>query len=120
MQNYNTLKPYIHRQIEDWATVVSKDYISFERKYINFIKRVCKAHNYELAKFSPNHYEFSCFVKGNNKFAYISISDVRYFKNEWFNNILIRTAEHDRDYHGGFNQHTRLPELESKLVNMLG
>lgn len=67
----------------------------------------------------PSHYKFSCFIKGNEKFVYISISDVRFFRNKWFNNILIRTAESEKDYHGGVNQYTSLPCLEAKIKSML-
>ena len=120
MTNYTNLKPFMARGIEDWSSVVSDDYKSFQTKYRNFLKKLCKENNYELVQFNPNHYEFSCFIKGNNKFVYISISDVRYFKNEWFNHILIRSAQNEKDYHGGINQHTYLPYLETKIQSMLG
>ena len=120
MADYKNLKPFVKKGIEDWGSVVSDDYKSFQTKYKNFLKKLCKENGYELASFLPGHYEFSCFVKNNDKFVYISISDVRYFKTSWFNLILIRTAQNEKDYTGGYNQYTSLPCLETKIKNMLG
>ena len=120
MVDYKNLKTYLNKGIEDWGSVVSDDYKSFQTKYRNYLKKVCKENGYELVSFNPSHYEFSCFIKGNDKFVYISISDVRYFKNQWYNHILIRSAKHEKDYTGGFNQYTSLQLLESKIKSMLG
>lgn len=120
MTNYYTLTPYLHREIEDMGGYTSKDYRTFERKYRNFIRNICKHNGYELTKFMGGHYEFSCFVKGNDKYVYVSISDVRYWHNEWYRHILIRTATSDTDYHGGSNNYTTLQELENKINKMLG
>ena len=50
---------------------------------------------------------------------YISISDVRYFTNEWYSHILIRTAKSDTDYRGGFNHYTTLENLPYKAARLL-
>lgn len=50
---------------------------------------------------------------------YISISDVRYFSNEWYDHILIRTAENETDYRGGFNNYTTLSDLEGTAAELL-
>lgn len=118
MTNYKSLETFKVKGIENWGIGLSDDYKSFQTKYKNFLKRVCKENGYELVSFMPSHYKFSCFIKGNEKFVYISISDVRFFRNEWFNNILIRTAESEKDYHGGVNQYTSLPCLEAKIKSM--
>ena len=51
---------------------------------------------------------------------YISIPDVRYFTNEWYSNILIRTAKDEQDYRGGFNNYTTLEKLSVKAAKLLG
>ena len=119
MVSYATLKPYMHRPIEDYGAYTSPDYISFQTKYRNFLKKVCTENGFELVSFNKNHYEFSAFIKGNDKYVYLSISDVRYFSNEWYTNILIRTAEHERDFRGGSNRFTTLDKLENAIKNML-
>ena len=54
-----------------------------------------------------------------NKCVYLSISDVRYFTNEWYGHILIRTAKDEQDYRGGFNHYTTLEALPTKAAELL-
>ena len=63
------------------------------------------------------HWYITMFVKLENsdKLVYISISDVRHFKNEWFSNILFRTAKHDKDWTGGGNRYTNLKSLAENI-----
>lgn len=96
------------------------DYKSFQTKYINFLRSICKQNHWQLVNIGRNHYCFSAFIKSaENKCVYVSISDVRFFTNEWYNNILIRTAKNEQDYHGGFNHRTTLKELEMKAMELL-
>ena len=96
------------------------DYKSFQTKYINFLRSICKQNHWQLVNVGRNHYCFSAFIKSaENKCVYVSISDVRFFTNEWYNNILIRTAKNEQDYHGGFNHRTTLKELEMKAMELL-
>lgn len=118
MATLQEMKRYLVRGIDDYGCVTSPDYKTFERKYKNYIKKVANENDGELVEFLPSHYEFSCFVKRNDKYVYISISDVRYFKNQWYNNILVRTATSDKDYKGGWNQYTNLETLGKFIVNL--
>ena len=120
MANLNTLKQYINYEFSS-GCYTGNDYISFETKYINFLKTICKSNNWKLIKVNKNHNCFSAFIKGGteNKYVYISISDVRYFNNDWYNHILIRNAKNDVDYKGGFNHFTTLERLEGKICELL-
>ena len=62
---------------------------------------------------------FPVFGKENEYKAYVSISDVRYFSDEWYNHILIRTAKDEQDYRGGFNNYTTLDGLELRTCELL-
>ena len=95
-----------------------QDYLSFQTKYINFLRSLCKEKGWELVNIGRNHYCFSCFMKNKDKYIYLSISDVRYFRNEWYSNILVRTAKHEKDYHGGSNCYTNLPNLSNYVEDM--
>lgn len=96
------------------------DYKSFQTKYINFLRSICKQNHWQLVNVGRNHYCFSAFIKSaENKCVYVSISDVRFFTNEWYSNILIRTAKNEQDYRGGFNHRTTLKELEMKAMELL-
>ena len=96
------------------------DYKSFQTKYINFLRSICKQNHWQLVNVGRNHYCFSAFIKSaENRCVYVSISDVRFFTNEWYSNILIRTAKNEQDYYGGFNHRTTLKELEMKAMELL-
>ena len=120
MSNINTLKQYINYEFST-GCYTGNDYKTFQTKYINYLKTICKENNWSLIKVNKNHYCFSVFIKGGteNKYVYISISDVRYFNNDWYNHILIRTAKNEVDYKGGFNHFTTLGKLEGKICELL-
>jgi len=99
--------------------ITGEDYKSFQRKYKNVLKNIAKNINGELINFSGNHYYFSTFVEKDNKYVYISISDVRHFPNNWRKNILFRTAKNKKDYSGGHNQYTTIDNLEEELNKIL-
>ena len=113
------LKKYLNYEFST-GSYTGEDYKSFQTKYINYLKAMCKDNHWRLAKVGKNHYCFSAFiVSAQNKYVYISISDVRYFTNEWYSHILIRTAKSDTDYRGGFNHYTSLENLPNKAARLL-
>ncbi len=120
------LNKWYDKEITDWGAFTKPEfkgletefeYEDFQRNYRSVLKEVGKNIGFELHSFSKNHYEFSAVMKSNltNQFYYISISDVRYFKNEWADNILYRTMEHARDWTGGSNRYSTLENLAKNL-----
>lgn len=119
MATIKGLEKYIDYEFSS-GCYTGDDYKSFQTKYINFLRSICKQNHWQLVNVGRNHYCFSAFIKSaENKCVYVSISDVRFFTNEWYNNILIRTAKNEQDYHGGFNHRTTLKELEMKAMELL-
>lgn len=119
MATIKDLEKYIDYEFSS-GCYTGEDYKSFQTKYINFLRSMCKQNHWQLVNVGRNHYCFSVFIKSaENKCVYVSISDVRFFTNEWYNNILIRTAKNEQDYHGGFNHRTTLKELEMKAMELL-
>ena len=119
MATIKDLEKYIDYEFSS-GCYTGDDYKSFQTKYINFLRSICKQNHWQLVNVGRNHYCFSTFIKSaENKCVYVSISDVRFFTNEWYNNILIRTAKNEQDYHGGFNHRTTLKELEMKAMELL-
>lgn len=119
MATIKDLEKYIDYEFSS-GCYTGDDYKSFQTKYINFLRFICKQNHWQLVNVGRNHYCFSAFIKSaENKCVYVSISDVRFFTNEWYNNILIRTAKNEQDYHGGFNHRTTLKELEMKAMELL-
>lgn len=95
-----------------------EDYKSFERKYINYLKNMCKENGWEFVWGHKNHYEFTACFSYMGKYAYFSISDVRFWQNEWYTHILYRSMEHDTDYRGGTNCYTDLPHLSEAITRL--
>lgn len=119
MATIKDLEKYIDYEFSS-GCYTGDDYRSFQTKYINFLRSICKQNHWQLVNVGRNHYCFSAFIKSaENKYVYVSISDVRFFTNEWYNNILIRTAKNEQDYRGGFNHRTTLKELEMKAMELL-
>lgn len=119
MATIKDLEKYIDYEFSS-GCYTGDDYKSFQTKYINFLRSICKQNHWHLVNVGRNHYCFSAFIKSaENKCVYVSISDVRFFTNEWYNNILIRTAKNEQDYYGGFNHRTTLKELEMKAMELL-
>lgn len=119
MATIKDLEKYIDYEFSS-GCYTGDDYKSFQTKYINYLRSICKQNHWQLVNVGRNHYCFSAFIKSaENKCVYISISDVRFFTNEWYSNILIRTAKNEQDYRGGFNHRTTLKELEMKAMELL-
>ena len=115
MTNIIDLQKYLDYEFSS-GTTTGSDYKKFENKYINYLKSICKQNSWELVKVNKNHYEFSAFIKNkDNHYIYMSISDVRYWNNDWHNHILIRDAKNEQDYRGGRNQYIKLPHLEESI-----
>ena len=117
MATLNDLKKYLDYEFSS-GCYTGEDYKSFERKYINYLKFIARENGWELVNLGKNHYEFSAFFKYNDKYVYFSISDVRFWQNDWYNNILIRTAKSSKDYRGGNNYRTTLPTLDYGIKNL--
>ena len=119
MNKLKELEKYLDYEFSS-GCYTGEDYKTFERKYINYLKSICKDTGWELAKVNKNHYEFSAFFLCEDRYIYFSISDVRFWNNEWYNHILIRTAKSETDYTGGQNHYCSLPNLISSIKKLLG
>ena len=77
--------------------------------------------NCEIANWSVGHFYISCFIKNvtSGKFVYLSINDVRNCSDGWYNNILIRTAQHLKDYTGGSNSYSDFKNLKRNIEYLL-
>lgn len=91
-------------------------YLDFKK----YIKDECKKNGLEVVSIYRGHFFLSGFVKNPKTLlhAYFSISDVRYFPDDWTENILIRTAKRDKDFTGGANQNTSLPFFGQQIKKL--
>ncbi len=91
---------------------LTEDFAAFAKDFQKEIKKATEP-QYKLVTYSRGHFYISGFLKSKDtgKFIYFSISDVRAFSNEWYNQILVRTAKDEKDYTGGINNFTSLENL---------
>jgi hypothetical protein len=94
------------------------DFKVFVRLFRSFVKKNLPI-GAALAKFYVGHYECSGFIEKDGKCVYFSISDVRYYKAGWADDILIRTARGINDFTGGLNGCTSLEMFCSDVSRML-
>lgn len=114
-----TLNTYKSSGIEDWGGVISDDFKNFARLYKNMLNRMCKKNSWQLVNFNRGHYYCSWFIKKDeDKFIYMSFSDVRHFAREWYKNIIYRTAKNERDYTGETNWYTNMENMERDLQRL--
>lgn len=73
--------------------------------------------DWNVGKFD-GYCESSGFIEKDGKYVYISISDIRFWKN-WDTNILIRTAAGPKDYRGGRNHYTTVDNIYSDVLKLI-
>ncbi len=112
-----TLRPFVDYHFSSGG-ITGDDYKSFQMKYKSFIKKNLPE-GYTIAKWLPSHYEFTCVIEKDGKYVYMSISDVRFWQNEWFTNILVRTMKSNTDWTGGHNQYASIFNLFDKIQKVM-
>jgi hypothetical protein len=102
------VKDYINYRFES-SCYRTEEYIKFERQCRKELKSMLTERGINLHKFLPNHFEWSAVLEKGGKFVYVRISDVRCFS--WYNEVLIRTMAHDRDWTGGTNNYCSFDKI---------
>lgn len=87
MRKQNTFPDKYLTYTFEGGSETGADYKTFESAYCRYLQRICRGNGWQLTWFLKNHYEFSCFIRSKDKCVYLSISDVRYWKNAWSMNI---------------------------------
>lgn len=113
----NEIEQWLGHEFES-STGLTKEFAQFAK---DFKKHILSAlpQGSELVMWSRGHFEVCGFVKRGNKYVYFSISDVRYWPDGWYNDILVRTAKGERDYTGGCNHTTTLPKFTEAVEKLL-
>lgn len=75
MATLNELKKYIGYEFST-GCYTGQDYKTFQNKYINYLRTLCRNSDYELVNVGRNYYCFSCFIK-NAENKYVSIAVIR-------------------------------------------
>ncbi len=112
MQNKIDLSAYKGHTFES-SSQLTPEFSIFARKYRAALARTLGL-GYKEQSFSRGHFYCSAFFMNasSGKLVYVSCPDVRYTPDGWDNQILIRTAEHTKDYSGGQNNTGTLSTLQ--------
>ena len=121
-------KKYNGKTIKDAGGVNSKEMRKFAADFQSAIRAFCKITNVELVRMSLGHYNVSGFIKDTyeNKYFYISYNvprcemPINIQACSPMDGVLYRTAESDKDYHGGYNRFSSLNALEENLTYLIG
>lgn len=115
-------------KVENWlgfafstGSTTGSDYLAFEKNMRADLKKQAEANGMELYAFHKNHYEFCAVLreKETGAFAYISISDVRFFKDEWHRSTLYRTMKNEKDWTGGANHYAPWKDIGKAVKDLL-
>jgi hypothetical protein len=88
------------------------EFKAFAGDFHRHVKKLCRGY---VVKPRTGHFFVSGFISKDGRCWYYSVSDVRFFNNEWHDRVLIRTAENDRDFSGGVNRYCALSEIADYL-----
>lgn len=115
------MKTYTQKFINKWfgykfqsSTTKTPEFKTFAREFKKAMQEQVKE-CFDIVNYSVGHFYVSGFLKHKEtgEFWYFSISDVRGFGNEWLQDVLYRTAEHEKDYTGGSNQYMPLAQFHT-------
>ncbi|HZK27070.1 MAG TPA: hypothetical protein VFD00_06000 [Thermoclostridium sp.] len=83
----------------------TEDFKAFARDLKKYINKNLPPSS-KLVNWSVGHFYVSGFIQKSEQYVYFSLRDVRGY--DWYDNVLIRTAAHDKDYTGGRNNFTNI------------
>lgn len=93
----------------------TEDFKAFARDLKRYITKELPPSS-KLVNWNVGHFYVSGFIQKSEQYVYFSIRDVRYCN--WYDNVLIRTAAHDKDYTGGWNNYTSIEFFGQSVQNL--
>lgn len=94
------------------------EFIAFTRTFKSEFKKVLKGLKCSELECSNGHFDISGFFNSaNGQLWYFALSDVRWISDDRC--MLIRTAKHRKDFHGGQNRYADIGNLEEELSRIL-
>ena len=111
------IKTWLGKQFES-SCEITPEFVTFAKCLKAYIKRNLPE-GAELMKCNRGHFYLYGFIKNGDKFAYFSTSDVRHFQDSWYNNMLIRTAQGEKDFTGGVNRYTSLDNFTQAIESLI-
>ncbi len=122
----NLYKKYNGKTLDDAGAYVSKEYANFQNAFIRMMKDVASAIGAEIVKKGKGHYDGFLFLKRGEKYVYVDFgtsinrTHIDFDSTGCMNFLYCRTAESEKDFHGGTNNFVslkQLPETIDRLLN---
>lgn len=117
----------VFKKLFDWqgncfesSSVRTPEFMAFARMFRSHIQKQAQENGLQVVNFSTGHFYCSGFFRNlkTGKFAYFSISDVRHFPDSWIDDVLLRTAGHEKDYTGGRNQSVNIQDIGREALEI--
>lgn len=111
------IKTWNGRRLEDWGSVVSKEYKSFQRCMKNEVAHQAQAEGATLVSYNSGHYYQSGFVERNGLYVYFCYEslDRCHVQLTDGNAFYMRTASGPKDYHGGTNHNVTFEKFKETM-----
>lgn len=94
----------------------SSQYVEFGRDVKKLFTKLF-GDNYTIET-NIGHFEVSGFISKNDRYCYFSIGDIRY-NDSWYDDILYRTAENNKDFRGGSNRFCSFDTIVDNIKKLL-
>lgn len=118
------IKTWDGRRLEDWGSVVSKEFKSFQQAMKREVKRLAEEEGVSLAYWSNGHYDMTGVLERDGLFVYFSYSNldrthvVLTPKGGWHNCVLMRTMKHAKDWTGGSNNNIEFSQFTETMKRL--
>lgn len=116
----NFYKKWHGCQLEDGGCVRSQEYVVFQRAFKRLLNNIAKELGATLVSFTAGHYYESAMFERNGRYAYLNREGGFSRSTPVLHRILVRTAEHEKDYRGGSNNYPNWSQLTNEIDRLLG
>ena len=103
------IKQWDGRRLEDWGSVVSKEFNQFQNAFKREVERLAQEGGARLVSYGKGHYDMYGFLEKDGTYVYFSYGALDRTKvqltsaSDFISPLLMRTAKHEKDYRGGSN-----------------
>ena len=111
--------------MQDDGAYVSKQFNTFQNAFKREISRICSNIGANLVKFSKGHYDMSGFIERDGHYVYFSYDNSCNAGGRAYANLrcrgtfFCRTAAHEKDYRGGYNNTIPFTDAEETFNRLL-
>lgn len=90
---------------------------AFRKDFKAYLKKELEPYGITILPSKPNYFDVTFVVTNGEKFAYVSVGDVR-FKRNVCDEILYRSMAHAKDWTGGRNKYANVDELPAAIASL--